>query len=1236
MSELATHDYAGPTAGAVPATGPIPINSASAAAAGGSGEMYMEACSSWPLVASGLDNDVHVPIQVIRRLSNVPYFPPPIADPVDIPPPHLPPSLVPPPYGLPPASTDTGTTPTPTQAAPSSHYMTASSSLSDGVGSLFNHASMIPTPSGTISASAYTWRSVGAEDRTPSLSELPGPGSFFSHSNPGSMGCLSRDSLEPVTLEMPCRMISPPEAPWRKRGSKAAAAAEANYVATSGAPQLPPIHSIMDSKSGAGAAAVARTEVPATLAISDMTLSVTPSNGGLGLSFPLQTTRVFLNTPGCDIDQLNPPFKVYLESASAKALLALDSLVLFVDAVRRVNRRIRIQRREREHDAARSIQSVWRGHCERRTLRHQSRAATLIQSYARRWLALRQTARLRAAADRAQSDREHRERVVNEVVTTEESYVRNLDVLVRVYWRPLRSLFGAVPAAGRNAITAASIEMIFGNVEAIYERHAAFYEELVAVAGPPVASTPLGGMDSAAAAASLARDEDSVVAGSPQQLAPPVTPAKSLGQLFIEMTRWLDIYVPYCVNYHDSKAELDRCCRVAMFAEYLQNVKALKESHKNDLAAFLIVPVQRIPRYELLLKDIIRHTEPTHPDLAHLQQALAGIRHAAKRVNRAKMYHDSKSYISDLAGKLHRGLGAAGAHPTDLKHYVGEGLATYSTSRSPKPLPVYLFLFTDQLVVMLIRGGAGLAGASGGGGGGGVGGGGGPPPLHRSGSYHTTGGYAGGGPGAGPAGAGGVPKGAKLEFLVSVPLDAAQVMDLDSLLHPPPAAISSTSPTATGSRGSSSTDARYRKGSASTTGSTVSSLVPSPQQQPLSWFGGGSSSSKDRDRDRDTSPVALSASSSSSVRREHAFMIVESAVVGVTSPDSTTSGTAPTSTSSWLGVPAPTSPDLSPSTAASAASATATCHKFVVDSRDAKARWLENLAECRDAIEQRRDIAGILKMGGSGAGSSLMAATASASITAPLGLGLAGTVPVGPPIPLAAPTAAPAAASLEPPTANGSSASRTLGRSTSPQPLPDRAGSVLLAPPGSTTPALQRERLFGGRSSNARIHRSVGDLFSSVALESSTAGDGAAGSGSDGESTSTTSLRGRCGSSVSSRLLRKPGPPIGSGGVGYQRNAMATSSAMALDAGGGSESGSSLEKKAANAAANAVTHSDEVLGGTGGSQDKKGKKKKDKDKDRVKRADAADKPVRQRSLGNLMASMFGGKDGASSGGGGAV
>lgn len=59
----------------------------------------------------------------------------------------------------------------------------------------------------------------------------------------------------------------------------------------------------------------------------------------------------------------------------------------------------------------------------------------------------------------------------------------------------------------------------------------------------------------------------------------------------------------------------------AMFAQFLQITRLLPQLENKALDDLLIMPVQRVPRYKLLLAELCEKTPPTHPDAKDLQQA---------------------------------------------------------------------------------------------------------------------------------------------------------------------------------------------------------------------------------------------------------------------------------------------------------------------------------------------------------------------------------------------------------------------------------------------------------------------------------------------------------------------------------------------------------------------------------------------------------------------------------------
>lgn len=109
-----------------------------------------------------------------------------------------------------------------------------------------------------------------------------------------------------------------------------------------------------------------------------------------------------------------------------------------------------------------------------------------------------------------------------------------------------------------------------------------------------------------------------------------------------------------------------------------QHSEGVKKLQRLDLSSFLIQPIQRIPRYELLLKDLIKHTWPSHPDYADLQLALLKIKEAAKLLNRAKSYNESREEILNLKQKLQSHAGGAGTKNAQHRQSMHAGAATVS------------------------------------------------------------------------------------------------------------------------------------------------------------------------------------------------------------------------------------------------------------------------------------------------------------------------------------------------------------------------------------------------------------------------------------------------------------------------------------------------------------------------------------------------------------------------------
>ncbi|XP_049818825.1 kalirin isoform X2 [Aethina tumida] len=155
-----------------------------------------------------------------------------------------------------------------------------------------------------------------------------------------------------------------------------------------------------------------------------------------------------------------------------------------------------------------------------------------------------------------------REFVLKELVDTEEAYVQHLRELVDDYIKTMRDPESDIPMP--DDLRNGKDKMVFGNVEAIYEWHQNVFLKSLKTA---------------------------------------ITNPVELGQLFKRYERKLNMYVVYCKNKPVSEYIVSE--HIDTYFEELR----VKFGHKLQLCDLLIKPVQRIMKYQLLLKDILKYTE---------------------------------------------------------------------------------------------------------------------------------------------------------------------------------------------------------------------------------------------------------------------------------------------------------------------------------------------------------------------------------------------------------------------------------------------------------------------------------------------------------------------------------------------------------------------------------------------------------------------------------------------------
>ncbi|XP_072539437.1 rho guanine nucleotide exchange factor 25 [Salminus brasiliensis] len=171
--------------------------------------------------------------------------------------------------------------------------------------------------------------------------------------------------------------------------------------------------------------------------------------------------------------------------------------------------------------------------------------------------------------------------VLTELVETEKLYVEDLGLIVKGYMTTMNNFGVPECMKGKDKI-------VFGNVHQIYDWHKDYF---------------LG------------------------ELKKCVSNPEQLGKLFIKHERRLQMYVVYCQNKPKSE------CIVSEYIDtYFEEIRQ-QLGHRLQLNDLLIKPVQRIMKYQLLLKDFLKHYIKTGNHTEDLERAVEVMCFVPKRCN---------------------------------------------------------------------------------------------------------------------------------------------------------------------------------------------------------------------------------------------------------------------------------------------------------------------------------------------------------------------------------------------------------------------------------------------------------------------------------------------------------------------------------------------------------------------------------------------------------------------------
>ncbi|GLH01548.1 GD13075 [Gryllus bimaculatus] len=242
-----------------------------------------------------------------------------------------------------------------------------------------------------------------------------------------------------------------------------------------------------------------------------------------------------------------------------------------------------------------------------------------------------------------ESQMSRRDKTIQEILTSEVSYLHQLELLTQYFMEPLK----AMPC-----ISSVEYMTLFGHLDTIYKVNGELLNEMK--------KTP-----------------------------------NNIGEVFIKLAPFFKLYSVYAYDYKNVlKLLQDMQSNNPQLKEFIHQQETLPEVG-TSLPALLITPIQRVPRYRLLLQEVLSLTPSTHPDYSVLQRSLLEVERTASHINNLVQEQESMQQMVELQRSLQNG------RPSIVvpgRRLLKEGLLMKVSPHGKRAHCRYFVLFNDLLM----------------------------------------------------------------------------------------------------------------------------------------------------------------------------------------------------------------------------------------------------------------------------------------------------------------------------------------------------------------------------------------------------------------------------------------------------------------------------------------------------------------------------------------------------------
>ncbi|XP_040006587.1 T-lymphoma invasion and metastasis-inducing protein 1-like isoform X1 [Xiphias gladius] len=217
------------------------------------------------------------------------------------------------------------------------------------------------------------------------------------------------------------------------------------------------------------------------------------------------------------------------------------------------------------------------------------------------------------ATQRQLSHADKLRKVINELVQTEKTYVKDLSCLIECYLTPLQK---------ESFLTQDELDVLFGNLVEMVEFQVEFLRTL----------------------------EDGIRLVPDLDRLERVEQFKkvlfSLGGSFLYYADRFKIYSAFCASHTKVPKVLAKAKTDPDFKAFLAE-RNPRQQHSSTLESYLIKPIQRVLKYPLLLKELYSLTDPDSEEHYHLDVATKAMSKVASHINEMQKLHEEYGAVFD-------------------------------------------------------------------------------------------------------------------------------------------------------------------------------------------------------------------------------------------------------------------------------------------------------------------------------------------------------------------------------------------------------------------------------------------------------------------------------------------------------------------------------------------------------------------------------------------------------------